>query len=98
MNADNQLTFQVSITTLFKKDIKKLEAKQLCSPEFNEVMYLLQHNKPLPKKYLDHPLEGKMKEYRDCHIFNDLVLIYKIDRDKKELQLIRIGSHSALFK
>lgn len=37
-----------------------------------------------------------MQGYRDCHIFNDLVLIYQII-DDEELKLIRIGSHSEIF-
>lgn len=37
-----------------------------------------------------------MQGYRDCHIFNDLVLIYQII-DGEELKLIRIGSHSEIF-
>lgn len=61
-----------------------------------EVMYLLQRNQPLPRKYLDHALRGEMEGFRDCHIFNDLVLIYQLV-DNAELKLIRLGSHSEIF-
>ena len=94
-------TLQVAITKEFKKDIRKLAPNQLCSPEFSEVMYLLQRDLTLPENYLDHPLKGEMNGYRDCHILNDLCT-YRIKflekENKKELRLIRIGTHAALFK
>ena len=88
-------TLKVTATKTFQRDIKKLTAKQQFSVEMTEVLYLLQRNRPLPKKYLDHSLQGEMQGYRDCHIFNDLVLIYQII-DDEELKLIRIGSHSEI--
>jgi mRNA interferase YafQ len=51
--------------------------------------------KRLYLKYKDHPLSGKYKKYRNCHIEPDWVLIYEIN--DKELSLIRLGSHSELF-
>ena len=100
MDNHQRPTLQVAMTKEFRKDIKKLAPNQLCSPQFSEVMYLLQRDLTLPENYLDHPLKGQMNGYRDCHILNDLVLIYQIleKENKKELRLIRIGTHAALFK
>ncbi|MDP8033791.1 type II toxin-antitoxin system YafQ family toxin [Pasteurella atlantica] len=84
------------MTKDFQRDFKKLGAKKCLTPEFIEVMYLLQHSYPLPVEYRDHALSGNMDGFRDCHIFNDLVLIYKIDDDY--LYLSRIGTHSQVFK
>lgn len=89
-------TLSVVATKDFQRDYKKLTVKQTLSNEFIEIMYLLQHNKPLPKKYKDHPLSGNLKEFRDCHIFNDLVLIYRINGTA--LELIRVNTHSEIFK
>lgn len=89
-------TLKVTATKTFQRDIKKRTAKQQFSVEMTEVLYLLQRNRPLLRKYLDHVLQGEMHGYRDCHIFNDLVLIYQII-DDEELKLIRIGSHSEIF-
>ena len=41
------------------------------------------------------PLTGDWKDHRDCHIKPDLVLIYR-KPDDALLQLVRLGSHSAL--
>ncbi|RBL85076.1 type II toxin-antitoxin system mRNA interferase toxin, RelE/StbE family [Streptomyces cavourensis] len=49
----------------------------------------------LDARYCDHPLAGEYKGYRDCHVRNDLVLIYK--RDPDVLKLVRLGTHSDLF-
>lgn len=51
----------------------------------------------LNKKYRDHQLSGDLKAYRECHILNDLLLIYKIDKNELVLVLVDIGSHSQLF-
>ncbi|MCK9109641.1 type II toxin-antitoxin system YafQ family toxin [Haemophilus influenzae] len=58
-------------------------------------MYCLLNNLPLPEKYKDHALTGNWKGWRDCHIKNDLVLIYKIVGD--EIRLARLNTHSEIF-
>lgn len=52
----------------------------------------------LEEKYRNHLLIGNYKGCFECHIKPDLLLIYKIENDINELQLVRIGSHSELFK
>lgn len=47
-------------------------------------------------EYQDHPLAGNWKDFRDCHIEPDWLLIYKFETDS--LILARTGSHSELFK
>ncbi|AJO90779.1 type II toxin-antitoxin system YafQ family toxin [Haemophilus influenzae] len=58
-------------------------------------MYCLLNSLPLPVKYKDHALTGNWKGWRDCHIKNDLVLIYKIVGD--EIRLARLNTHSEIF-
>ncbi|WP_333721574.1 type II toxin-antitoxin system YafQ family toxin [Campylobacter helveticus] len=50
----------------------------------------------LPQSYKDHALKGDLKNFRECHIFGDLVIIYK--RDDREVNYYRIGRHQDLFK
>jgi mRNA interferase YafQ len=59
------------------------------------VLTLLATDTPLPAKYVDHPLRGEWKDFRDCHVKPDLVLIYR-KTDNDVLQLVRLGSHSDL--
>ena len=56
---------------------------------------MLAADKPLPRRYSDHPLTDEWKDFRDCHIRPDLVLIYR-KPDADTLQLVRLGSHSEL--
>jgi mRNA interferase YafQ len=59
------------------------------------VLTLLATDTALPAKYVDHPLRGEWKDFRDCHVKPDLVLIYRKTGDDT-LQLVRLGSHSEL--
>lgn len=82
----------------YKRDLKKLALTPdiLMSIEMIEVMYLLQNDRALPEKYKDHALSGEWANFRDCHIKNDLVLIYQIQGD--EIYLARLNTHSEVFK
>ncbi|EKO5466159.1 type II toxin-antitoxin system YafQ family toxin [Campylobacter coli] len=62
----------------------------------DEVIVKLSNDENLEPKYKDHQLKGVLKDFRECHIFGDLVIIYK--RDDKILSLYRIGRHQDLFK
>ncbi|GAA4999325.1 type II toxin-antitoxin system YafQ family toxin [Acinetobacter puyangensis] len=91
----------IKYTTVFKKDFKrekKGQHRNTVQTELETVLKLLQADLPLPEKYRDHALSGNWKEYRDCHITPDLVLIYKKNEEGELLilQLIRLGSHSEL--
>ncbi len=46
----------------------------------------------------DHALTGNWKDYRDCHIKPDLILIYQKTGDHvlRLVRLVRLGSHSEL--
>lgn len=52
---------------------------------------------PLDSKYRDHALTGNYKEFRECHIEPDWLLIYRKDTDVLELFLFRTGTHADLF-
>ena len=56
---------------------------------------LLIEGKPLPANYLDHPLKGSWKGFRDAHIEPDWLLIYKIIGGVVRFE--RTGRHVDLF-
>lgn len=62
---------------------------------FPSVLSTLAKDQPLSTKYRDDPLTGTWKDFRDCHVRPDLVLIYRKPNDRV-LQLVRLGSHSEL--
>jgi mRNA interferase YafQ len=60
-----------------------------------EAVKMLAADMPLPRRYFDHALAGEWRDFRDCHIRPDLVLIYR-KPDGQSLELVRLGSHSEL--
>ncbi len=51
----------------------------------------------IPAKFADHPLKNTTSNERDAHILNDLVLIYRPDRNGNNITLINIDNHSNIF-
>ncbi len=87
-------------TSQFKKDYKKAIKKGCNEEDFRDILKILVNQQPLPQKYRDHLLTDS-KEYknvRECHIYPDWLLVYRIEKDELILELIRTGSHSDLFK
>jgi len=82
-------------TTQFKKDFKKAIKQNKDIDHLKSVIIKLSNQEKLDRRYYDHPLSGKLKNFRDCHIEPDWVLIYQVTDD--ELILVRVGSHSELF-
>ena len=89
--------YRLKPTTKFKKDVKKLIKRGYDLFLLNEVIRILTNGHDLPLKYCDHPLKGGRIGYRDCHILNDWVLIYKIEKNDLLLVLIETGAHADIF-
>ena len=82
-------------TNSFLKDIKKLtKAGSLDVKSFNSLLDLLETNKALPIKYKNHPLKGNLLGYFDCHLKDNIVLLYKKNNKEKTIILARIGTHA----
>ncbi len=89
---------QLESTHAFKRDIKRELAgkyKLAVTTDLPAVVRQLQLDEPLAERLRDHALTGQWSDHRDCHIKPDLVLIYR-KPDQTSLQLVRLGSHSAL--
>lgn len=82
----------------FKKEYKKLIKSGKDKNKFSKVALMLLKGEPLPEKYKDHKLKGKLKDRRECHIEPDWLLIYKIEKDRDRVVFERTGSHSDLFE
>ena len=89
---------RIERTKAFKKDFQRA----LAVPKHRNlehvlpaVLTLLATDLHLPAKYVDHALKGEWKDFRDCHVNPDLVLIYR-KSGADLLQLVRLGSHNEL--
>jgi mRNA interferase YafQ len=79
----------------FKRDVKQAQKRGRDIAKLKTLMNLLIQGSALPASYLDHPLKGNWRGYRDAHIEPDWLLIYKLDNDC--LRFERTGRHSDLF-
>jgi len=86
----------VSQTTQFARDIKRMRKRGKNLEKLREIVKLLTSEKPLHPKHRDHALIGEWSPSRDCHIEPDWILIYTAD--ETTLRLERTGTHSDLFK
>lgn len=83
-------------TTQFKKDYKRVKKQHKDIDELRILIEKLSAQEKLDLKYRDHKLFGRWDKYRECHISPDWLLIYRIAGD--DLLLVRMGSHSDLFR
>jgi len=87
-------------TTKFKKDLKKVKNSEIdfkITSHFLKVLQMKGVN-GVPVKMNPHRLKGIFKDNWECHLKPDLLIIWFQVENPKTIKLIRIGSHSDLFK
>lgn len=89
------IRYRLFKTNTFKRSYKKKRPSDEEELAYIDVAYNLLCANKLVEKYKDHQLVGQMKDYRECHIKPDLLLVYMIEDET--LKLVDIGSHSELF-
>lgn len=92
--------YQVIATTQYEKSLRKLVKAGLKKKVQDEVAMTIQiiaSEGALPSQYRDHKLKGEFKDYRECHIQGDLLLVYQIVKGELVLVLLDIGTHADLF-
>lgn len=92
----NESKYKVRVSKQYKNARKRLneQDKEL----LEQVIAKLANGEALDKKHKDHNLIGKYKDFRECHIKPDLLLIYRVFENILELYLASVGSHSELFR
>ena len=92
------MNLKVIWTSRFKKDYKTAIKRGLNIDLLDDTIRMLANKEKLPEQYNDHPLQGDLKGFRECHIEPDWLLTYAINNDILVLTLARTGTHSDLFK
>lgn len=82
-------------TNAYKRDIKIIKKRGWKIDKLKNAMNLLIKEQTLPAKLKDHALTGNYKDFRECHIEPDWLLIYQ--KDSENIYFARTGSHSDLF-
>lgn len=93
----NSTIFEIRRTNSFEKSLKKSIKKGLDINLLKEIVFKLANDIPLEKKNKDHQLKGDMKDFRECHIKDDWLLLYIKDRKKLILTLVDNGTHEYIF-
>lgn len=88
---------EIRYTSQYKKDLKRYLNQPKKLAELRKVVEMLKEEKPLPEKYREHGLKGEYSGCRECHIEGDFLLIW-YDEINDVIALLRLGSHSELFK
>ena len=83
-------------STQFKADYKLMKRRGYDTQLLKSVVAVLQKPAALPPQNKDHQLVGNLKDFRECHIQPDWLLLYYVSDDG--LHLARTGTHSDLFK
>ncbi len=91
------MKYKIIAQNKFLKGLKRCIKRGLNENLLWDVVKKLEYGQQLPAKYNDHKLKGEYKDFRECHIENDWLLIYKIENDKLILTLTDTGTHSDLF-
>jgi mRNA interferase YafQ len=86
----------IKATRQYKKDFKKYRNIPSKVEKVFSILNMLAKGEKIPKEYLPHKLEGAYKGCMECHIENDLLLIW-FDKKNNVIKLIRLGSHAELF-
>lgn len=91
------MSLRIVWTSRFKKDYKLAVKRGLKIELLDNVIRMLAAGETLPREYADHQLTGGLKEYRECHIQPDWLLMYRIEKNILVLTLQRTGTHNDLF-
>lgn len=84
-------------STQFKKDVKRILNNPRKLKLLQEIVSKLENEIPIPAKNKPHMLTGNYAGYMECHIEGDFLLIW-FDPDTDQIDLVRLGSHSELFR
>ena len=86
------------LSNRFKRDYKLLIHRGYDITKLDDVVLLLLQRAVLEPRHRDHPLKGKWRGYRSCHVADDWVLVYKVDNDRLKLMLSRTGTHIDVYE
>ena len=88
---------EIVYTNKMKRDVKLMKKRGKDISKLVTVLSLLASGEPMPPQYRDHPLSGDLKDFRECHIEGDWLLLYQIFADRLVLSASGTGTHSDLF-
>lgn len=96
MPNQSQTKYTQFCTNSFLIDLKKASKQNQDLTTLDFIKGQLEQGIPLDSKYRDHQLTGQLKNYRECHIKPDFLLVYRyVDNN---IIYTACGSHSYCFE
>lgn len=92
--------FEIDVSNQFKKDLKLLKKRSASNFKTLQTFVKALQSKGfdgIAKKHKPHYLKGNYADCCECHVLNDLLLIWKEDHENMVITLFRTGTHSDLF-
>lgn len=90
--------FFLHYTGAFTKDVKSIKKRGYNTQLLSEALFYFESDGIVPPKFKPHKLSGNYSDCWECHLKPDWLLIWRKDEMQKEIQLVRTGTHSDLFK
>ncbi|MEK7134488.1 MAG: type II toxin-antitoxin system YafQ family toxin [Patescibacteria group bacterium] len=92
--------YAIVLTKTYRKSFKKISrsGRRVDIKKLEEVISTLASGRSLPEKYKNHTLSGDLAEYEECHIKDDMLLVYMRHDKELALVLVDVGSHRDIFK
>ncbi|ROS87288.1 type II toxin-antitoxin system YafQ family toxin [uncultured Duncaniella sp.] len=87
---------ELKLSGQFRKDLKRYKHQRDKLEALEHILGYLQRGEAIPQEYKPHMLSGDYKGHLECHVQNDLLLIW-FDRTTDTVVLVRFGTHSELF-
>lgn len=76
------MRYSIDLTPGFKKDFNLVQKQNKGTSTITKIIERIADGERLETQFRDHNLKGDYKNYRECHIKPNLLLIYKIEREK----------------
>lgn len=91
---------RIEFTKKFKKDLNRLRNNKYKLNKVAQVIKMLAEGGDIPVSMKPHKLIGNYAGHLELHIEGDLLLIWleKTEVGDVAIYLVRLGSHSELFK
>ncbi len=89
--------YKIVYTNRMKKDAKLMKKRGKDMNKLVNILSLLASGNPFPEQYHDHQLAGNLRDFRECHIEPDWLLMYQVYKDILILSATATGTHADLF-
>ena len=89
--------YQIEFTNEMKRNVKLMRRRGKDLRKLTEVLDILTSGEQLPARNKDHQLTGNLRDFRECHIEPDWLMIYQVHDDILVLTATATGTHADLL-